>query len=238
MSRNVEHLVEEQILRWQKLREAGDERAVERPSPPYPCVAFAPEVGSLGDRIAATVASRLGVELYGRELVERIAQTAHVRKYLVESVDEHTRNAIETWVGRQLGNSFFAESDYLENLSKVLLTISRHGSAVVIGRGGPFILDPAFTLRVRVIAPLELRAARVAEREHIAENEARSKVLRVDSERAAFVRRHFDRDVTDPKLYDLLLSTERLSLEACTDLVVSAFEARFGGEAPTPRAFA
>ena len=229
MARNIEHIVEEQALKWQALRRAAADRAPRafEPAPPQPCITVSPEMGSLGMPVAQRAAADLGFDLFERELVDRIAQTAHVRTYLVESVDMHTQNAIENWVGRQLGRAFFAESDYVTNLSKVLLTLAQHGNAVIIGRGAQFILDPAHTLRIRVVAPIELRIDRVAKRDGIDRTDARSKILRVDSDRAAFVRRHFDEDIADPLRYDLVLSTEKLSAEACAGLVVSAYRSRF-----------
>lgn len=231
MSRNIEHIVEEQMLKWQSLRRAAADRAPRsvEPAPPSPCLTISSEMGSLGLQVAQAAAAELGFDVYERDLVERIAQTAHVRAYLVESVDERTQNAIENWIGRQLGRAFFAESDYVENLSKVLLTLSHHGRAIIVGRGAGFILDPAHTMRVRVIAPFELRVDRVAAREKLDRTDARSKVLRIDSDRAAFIRRHFDQDIANPSNYDLTVSTERLSAQTCAELVVAAFRARFGG---------
>ncbi len=92
----------------------------------------------------------------------------------------------------------FAPSDYLRNLSKVVLTLGRHGKGVIVGRGAHFLLDPQATLRVRVIAPLETRVARIAARDGLSEDEARAKILRIDGERIAFNKQHYGADIADP----------------------------------------
>jgi len=112
----------------------------------------------------------------------------------------------------------------------VVLTLGRHGKGVIIGRGAQYILDPAQTLRVRAYAPLDVRVRRIAERDGIPVHEARARVLRVDAERAAFVRRHFNQEIADPNHYDLLCNTGSLSVEVCAEMVERAFRARFGGK--------
>jgi hypothetical protein len=229
MARNLEVIVEEQVQRWNELR-SQEERPRERTSVAEapPMVSISPEMGSLGLTVARRFGERLGFQVYERELVEMIAQTARVRQYLVESVDQHVQTAIENWVGRQLGTAFFAESDYVKNLSKVLLTLAHHGKGIIVGRGAQFVLPPDRTLRIRVVSPVDLRVQRIAEREKLDPREARSKVLRIDADRVAFVRRHFDRDLGDPLNYDLVLNTAMLDVDACADLVHTAYQSRFG----------
>jgi hypothetical protein len=229
MARNLEVMVEEQVQLWNELRREQDHpRERTGKAEATPCVSISPEMGSLGLTIARRVSDLLGFRVYERELVEMIAQTARVRQYLVESVDQHVQSAIENWVGRQLGTAFFAESDYVKNLSKVLLTLAHHGKSIIVGRGAQFVLDAGRTLRLRVVAPIDVRVQRVAEREKLDLREARAKVLRLDADRNAFVRKHFDRDLTDPLNYDLVLNTDRLDVEACADLILASYQNRFG----------
>ena len=70
----------------------------------------------------------------------------------------------------------FAPSDYLRNLSQVVLTLGRHGKSVIVGRGAHLILEPAHTLRVRCYAPLEWRVEQIAQRERISLAGARARV--------------------------------------------------------------
>lgn len=226
MVRDAQKIVEEQVLRWKTLRSEFESLPSPDKSRARPCVTISTQMGSQGLGVAERVADQLKFELYERELVELIAQTAHVRRDLVESVDEHTQGAIETWMARQLG--FMAESDYVTNLSRVLLTLAHHGRAVVVGRGAQFILDPARTLRVRIVAPFELRIARISARDHLSAKEARAKVLAADADRVAFVRKHFDREVDDARNYDLVINTEHLNLDTCAGITKAAFNSRFG----------
>ena len=54
-------------------------------------------------------------------------------------------------------------TDYLRNLTKVILSFGRHGKGVIVGRGAQYILDPKRTLRIRIDSPptMPSRAFRV-----------------------------------------------------------------------------
>jgi cytidylate kinase len=84
------------------------------------------------------------------------------------------------------------------------------------------------TLRVRVIAPIETRVARIAGRDSLPEGEARAKILRIDGERIAFNKQHYGADLADASNYDLVVNAGTLGIEGAADLTVRAFRARFG----------
>jgi hypothetical protein len=229
MATGIDQIVNRQILKWEGTRRIAEKSGTE-PShePQRPMICVSREYRSRGSEIGKIVAEQLGFQLYGRELVDQIAEQAHVRRRVIESVDERTQRTIDNFLGEVFGGGFFARSDYLRNLSKVVLTLGRHGDGVILGRGAFFILDPKYTLRVRTIAPLEVRIARVAEEQRLDSEKARDYLRRVDAERSTFIRQHFDREVSDPGHYDLVLNTGTFSEETCADLVVQAFRARFG----------
>jgi len=81
---------------------------------------------------------------------------------------------------------------------------------------------------VRVIAPLEVRVARVAQRDDLSEADARAKVTRIDDERVAFNRQHYNADIRDPNNYDLVVNAGTLSVEGAAAQTAAAFQFRFG----------
>jgi hypothetical protein len=229
MTASIEQIVNRQILKWQRESQIADRSGTEpAPAPQKPMICISREYRSRGSEIGKRVAERLGFQLYGHELVDQIAEQAHVRRRVIESVDERTQRAIDNFLGEVFGGGFFARSDYLRNLAKVVLTLGRHGEGVILGRGAFFILDPQYTLRVRTIAPLEVRVARVAAEQGWDPEKAKDFLRRIDTERSTFIRQHFGREVSDPGHYDLVLNTGSFSEETCADLVVQAFRARFG----------
>jgi cytidylate kinase len=235
MSRSIEQLVDQQIMKWMaerriadraSWRPAQDEHAAHEEHRPIVCISR--ECGALGAHIGRQVAERLGFGFYAQELVDEIAKQAHVRRKMVESLDERRRKGMGRWIDELVRIGRFTASDYMRNLSEVVLTLGRHGGSVIVGRGAFFILDARFTLRVRCRAPLEWRIAQMAKRRNLTEAEARAMVQRIDAERVEFYRDNFDVDVRQPEHFDLLLDTSATGEKECVEAIALAFEARFG----------
>jgi cytidylate kinase len=79
-----------------------------------------------------------------------------------------------------------------------------------------------------VVCPVEQRAQSFARARGLAEKDARLEIERIERDRRAFIQQQFQRDVTDPCHYDLLVNTGRLSLEQAARVVERAYEAKFG----------
>jgi cytidylate kinase len=231
MSRSIEQLVNQQVLRWEEQRTAARRSTGPLREPAQPSLTISREFGALGGELGTRVARSLGFGFYAQELVHEIAKQAHVRQKIVESLDERLQSGITQWVAQKMDGGGFEPSDYLKNLSQVVLTVGRHGRSVIVGRGAHMILDSTQTLRVRCYAPLDWRVERIAERERLSLGAARERVQRVDAERRAFFRQHFAVDIGDPLHFDLLVNMATYSLEASTELVCHAFYARFGDPA-------
>jgi cytidylate kinase len=225
---NVDHFVNRQILLWQEERRIKERKGIEGKSAQQPMICVSRQYGARGAEMGRLVAERLGFGFYSQELIHDVAQEAHVRTQLVESLDERVQDGIAEWVSGLIKRGVFAPSDYLRNLSRVVLTLGRHGKGVIVGRGAHWLLDPQATLRVRAIAPLETRTARIAARDGLSEGEARAKILRIDGERIAFNKQHYNADLTDANHYDLVVNVGSLGLEAAVELTVQAFRSRFG----------
>lgn len=225
---SIDHFVDRQIQLWQEERRIAERKGIQGKAAQQPMVCVSRQYGARGAEMGRLVADQLGFRFYSQELIHDVAQEAHVREQLVESLDERVQDSISAWVSGLIKRGVFAPSDYLRNLSRVVLTLGRHGKGVIVGRGAHFLLDPHATLRVRVIAPLETRVARIAARDDLTESEARAKILRIDGERIAFNRQHYGADISDDSNYDLVVNAGTLGIEGAADLVVRAFRGRFG----------
>ncbi|MCK6535919.1 MAG: cytidylate kinase-like family protein [Polyangiaceae bacterium] len=227
MSRTIEQLVNRQFLRWVEQQKTQSKREQPEADDQKPMIVVSREYGARGAEVGRLAAERLKFQFHSQELVHEVAKQARVRQQLVASLDERARDDIEQWVSELMDGGTLSPTDYLRNLTKVILSFGRHGKGVIVGRGAQYILDPKRTLRIRAFAPLDARVRRIASRDGLSRGEARAKILRIDSERTAFYRQHFDKDQSDTHDYDLLLNTSTLPVDACVDMVVRAFRARF-----------
>ena len=224
---SIDHFVDQQILLWQEERRIRERKGVEG-NVQRPTICISRQYGARGAAMGRMVADRLGFRFYSDELIHDIAEAAHVRQQVVETLDERVQDGIAEWVAGLIKRGVFAPSDYLRNLSNVVLTLGRQGKGVIVGRGAHFLLDGNTTLRVRVIAPQEVRVARIAARDELSETDARAKVLRIDEERVAFNRQHYNADIRDPNNYDLVVNAGTMGVEGAAAQTIAAFQHRFG----------
>lgn len=232
--RQIEQLVNQQIMRWTEEQRLASRPLPSRMDAPRPVICISRQFGAQAGELAEDVAARFGFSVCDQDLVDQVARQAHVRRRMVESLDERVQVGLTHWIDELIEMNRFRPSDYLRSLSEVVLTLGRHGQTVIIGRGAHVILNPAYTLRVRCYAPFAWRAEQVAARHGLSLARAESLTLRVDAERAAFYREHFDADFADPQSFDLLLNVSTLPLTTRSAIVAAAFEAKFPEYARAP----
>lgn len=221
LPRSLDQLVDHQIRRWHlEAQRPG-------PRPRRPCIALSRLPGSGAEELGQRLAERLGYTLFGVEIVDRIARKAGVQRELVEGVDERVRGSIAAILDGLTGKNLrFSESDYVSRLVRVITTLGEGGSAVIVGRGSPYILGPERGLRAFVTAPREDRIERLAKRHDLPFTEAASRLEREDAARRQFVARSFNVDPDDASLYDLAVNTGALGIEGAADLLVEALRRR------------
>ena len=167
--RTIEQILEEQGRRWEFGRRQWRERREERPRP---VVTISRQHGARGSEVARRVASKLGLEVFDREIIHRIAESAQQSEGLVEGLDDKDREPLTDWVLGLGSPAHLSTVAYRVHLELVVRSIARRGGAVVVGRGAHMILGSA-ALRVLVVAPLEVRVATVMRRAKVAEPDAR-----------------------------------------------------------------
>lgn len=192
----------------------------ESPPPHGPCILISREHGSRGSRLAELLGERLGWKVFNREIVDAIAERAHVRQHLIESVDATIRSGWRPMSGHRHAEPAFGPAEYLYHLQQVLRALGHHGFAVIVGRGAQFILPPEHSLRVRVVAPLADRIRRVAEAEHVSPADARRSIETIEAGRAAFLELAFGTEPREGPDFDLVLNTGSMSLDLAARLVL------------------
>jgi cytidylate kinase len=106
-------------------------------------------------------------------------------------------------------------------LKKILLNHAVKDNVVLTGRGSNFLLAGiSHAHRIRLVAPMEARVARLVRREPINQDSARKLISKVDRERAGFIRAVYNKDVSDPAYYDEVFDTSIIQVDAvCTSVM-------------------
>lgn len=227
MARSIEDMVAEQIARWRaehgrRLTEK-EERRSERPY----VVTLSHEEGIAAPQIAHMAGSLLKMPVHDGDVVERIAEAAEVHLETVETLDKHVQSRADEYLTSLFQEKNFDRSDYMRLLTRVVVALWEHGPCVIVGRGCVHIVPRSHALAVRLVAPLEQRAAYVERTTHISAAAARRQVQRADAERRAYHHRFFGADVDDLSNYDLVLDTGAFDVERAAQLITDAFNIKF-----------
>jgi cytidylate kinase len=215
-------LADRQMRRWELQHpSAGGAR---RPSP---CIAISRLPGSGGAQVGELVARWLDYGFFGQEIVDEIAREVGVDHWVVKGLDERMRTAIDRYLADTFTHRKFTEDDYLWHVSRIVATLGRRGSAVIVGRGAPFLLAADEALRVLVVAPRSLRSERYAKVKNLSPALAEQALDRAERQRGEFARSQFGVRQDDPLLYDLVVNTGSLDYEAAAGVIVEALRRRF-----------
>jgi cytidylate kinase len=118
------------------------------------------------------------------------------------------------------------EADAFREQAESVIRQALPAGAVILGRGGAAALvNEPDVLRVRLFGPQEARIAQAIWIEQVDERIARMRLPQVDRTRRHYVQRLYHVDVDDPTLFHLQIDSTALPLNACTDLIVSAYRA-------------
>jgi cytidylate kinase len=230
---NVEDYVKKQIAVFQanKLLENREQRPGRGKEGNLfygPYLLISREKGAGGNTVARLVGKRLGWQVFNNEIVDEIAQKAHVRRQLIECLDERDQATIQDAIVQLLNPQEIGTSGYLGYLKQIVLTLGHQGDVIIVGRGARFILPGQFGLSVRMVAPIETRIRRIADKARLSLDTARVEVERTDRERVKLVRHQFGHNVADPLSHDLTINTDALSAEAAAEVVITALQRKLG----------
>lgn len=212
-------------------------------------VTLSRQLGSEGDAIAARVVSALGLTLIDREAVHQAALAARVpaellRKLMYEGQRSLASELMDSWGNLSDGAprttapasnpllGIFAPmlppaavslEEAAQAVGLVIKDLANRGNVLVLGQGGQMWLRGyAGTCHVQVVAPLEVRIARVAEREKITLAAARRQVRGSDRARSEYLARYHNARWQDPLLYHLMINTGQTPVSAAVSLIVHA----------------
>ncbi len=218
---DVDGIVERHVRQWRS--ESSDSV-----NQFWPVVTISREAGSLGLALGRRGAARLGFAFWDHEIVTAVAEALQIDADTAMALDEHAPARMEViMTALRLSRGSLA-ADYRAQLRSLLSSIGHHGSAVVVGRGAHCVILSAHALRVRLVAPFEVRVVDHARTCEIPRGRAAREVALGDRERAEFVARTFHADVTHTPDYDLVINVGTYSPLRAESLVLMAYLAKFG----------
>jgi len=165
---------------------------------------------------------------YDHELLSKISTDSHLRSNVVEGLDSRRRERMGRLFDTILNRKAHDASE-MRQLAEVVRSLAILGRAILVGRGSYLITQDLKTgLHVKLIAPLDWRALRVAATREVTHGEAKKIITEGERRREQYLRKHFvehPEHVINP---DLVIDNSRFNLVQIGEIVFTAVSARLG----------
>ena len=213
----------------------------------------APEIGKL-------VAGKFHFDYVDREIIDKVAELLQGKKHDIE-MKEMPPGSLSSRIGEALRRAYpttrkvgllprweyedvslptwekpLDDAHYFAGLQSVIRDLAQSSSIVIRGRGSQFILkDYPGTLRVLIVAPLQMRVKRVAESSKSDERNAKKEIENYDSSRREFIKKYFHAALENPLDFDLVINTELVTFEDAAVIIANALPLKNRPEVPKKR---
>jgi cytidylate kinase len=223
MPRYIEQMVSEQVSRSELAKRNDIEKGR---SCDNSVVTISRRMGSGARIVARRLADELGWSLWDKDLVDAIAEHAHVSEKVVREFDEHTISEIELFARGVFGDQEVAGFIYPKHLARAVKLIAKLGDAIILGRGANLILPDA--LRIRIDASDARRIHNMMEYEDLTREAAEAKIHESDHERRHFLTSVYGKERADSAVYDLTIWMDNFTNDDAVEIVKVAIAARCG----------
>jgi len=192
------------------------------------------QLGSGGAYVGQMLAKRSGLFYADREIICKAAEQLSALEGVLEAREERVHSF---WQSFLESFAFVVPETYTPPIvaptdrqlfhteSKIIKTIAKEGSAVIIGRCASQILcDHPNHVSVFLHADTAFRKRRMQELYKVTEDVAERMIRKSDRERSQYIYVFTGSDWNDLTQYDLTLDTGRLEIDKCVDLVLKFVE--------------
>ena len=183
------------------------------------------EFGSGGRELGKRLAEELGIPCYDHQIIEMIAKENGFDERYVANVSE---KSIEAAYPMTIGHRFAMPSmEIMEQPIRVaaaqrqiIENFAKQGDCVIIGRCADYALaENPNLLSLFISAPMEDRIARVAKRQKVSPEEAKSLIQKTDKRRAAYCEYYASKKWGAVDGYDFCLNSSALGLSGTVELI-------------------
>jgi cytidylate kinase len=178
-----------------------------------PVIALTQGMGSLAQDIAEQLAAELQLSTLQHEVAERVANKLHVSKSLVSRLRAGKAGTIERLTADRAGIAVYTAEEVLETAAR--------GNVVLRGWGATALLRPVPHVPcIRIMRPFAKRVQwLMAELDTDDVDLAEAEIRRSDHSNATRMHEQFGVDWGDPVLFDMVLNTDRLSVDTCVQQI-------------------
>ncbi len=181
-------------------------------------ITIAREYGSGGRYIGKLVAEKLGIKLYDKEFVKKVAEETGLSEEFIKN-NEQKREALA-----DLNNGYYFGLNNADELflkeSEIIKNTAEKESCVIVGRCADFILnDRKDVTKVFIYSNMENKVKRATEFYGLDKAKAEKEITRINKLRANHYKHYTEKEWNNPNNYDICINSDTLGVEKSADLI-------------------
>jgi len=178
-----------------------------------PVIAITHEMGSLGRSVTLELAQLMNLAVMRHEVADHVAEKMHVHASVINRLRGGKAGLVERLTTDQERVAIYTAEEVFE--------LASQGNVVLRGWGTTCLLRPiAHVVCVRVMRSMEKRVEWLMGKLETDDRDfVRSEIHRSDSAHATRIHQLFGVTWGDPQLYDLVLNTDRVSVQSCAEQI-------------------
>ena len=198
-----------------------------------PVITISRQFGAGGKTLGRRIADTLGYFYADEDIIERAVIEIYVSSDGREIIETEPVDKLRKFISKlnPFGTSlmelplsdkerYIDGFKYVELLNLIIPKIARNGNAVIVGRGGQYILhDVENTYNILLIANEEDKINFIVDHYRVSRTRAVQMINRMNKRRANLYSFFRKKDYDDPKLYDLILNMSKFSIDKAEKLI-------------------
>lgn len=189
------------------------------------------QFGAGGRTLGKKVSEKLNYSFFDNELIQMVAEKAKVSTTWVESMEKEAGGKFQRFVSQLVPKGlvdrvlsgergYLDEEIYVDTLNRIITKIAEEDNAVIIGRGGQYILkDKPDTYHLLLIGARSDRVKFMEENYNLGRKQAEQAVDMDDRRRVNLYRKFGRQDYDNAELYHVVFNMSKTPLNKAVNLV-------------------
>lgn len=192
---------------------------ITQPSTSNIVITLSREYGSGGRYIGKLIAQKLGIKLYDKEFIMKVAEeTGLSEQYIKEN--EQKRNVLDV-----LNNGYYSDLNNSDELfvkeAELIKDVSSKEPCVIVGRCADQILkDNKNVLKVFIYSDMEDKINRAVKYYGMDKKKAEKEIARIDKLRGNHYKYYTSKEWKDFSNYDICINSDKVGVEKAADLII------------------
>jgi len=229
MTAAVDRYMNAQVIYWKKQKEHLDEpEKVNK----LPFVTISREYGCGGYEVASKLTDIFNNEFkpeplwaaYDKKLLEKLMIDTGLSSSLIDTLTGKARNKLTNLIQTTF-SSFPPQVAVHKKLVETIAMLAMNGNVVIVGRGGNMVTkDISSGFHVRLMAPINHRAEKMAKSMNVTKNEAIKVIKEKTKQREEYMKEFFKIDLADPHNYDLVINEATFTIEQIAKMIIEGMK--------------